>query len=66
MNYIDINEINSQLNEYNSDLQDIDEKILMLTDRYKSQFTAMEQVVTSLKSTGDYLENLLTAWNKDD
>ena len=52
-------EINSQLDEFNSDLLEIDEKILVLTDRYKSQFTAMEQVVTSLKSTGDYMENLL-------
>ena len=59
-------EINSQLDEFNSDLLEIDEKILVLTDRYKSQFTAMEQVVTSLKSTGDYMENLLNAWNKDD
>ena len=58
-------EINSQLDEFNSDLLEIDEKILVLTDRYKSQFTAMEQVVTSLKSTGDYMENLLDAWNKD-
>ena len=38
----------------------------MLTERYKTQFTAMEQAVTSLKSTGDYMENLLNAWNKDD
>ena len=59
-------EINSKLNEFNLDLADIDERVSMLTERYKSQFTAMEQVVTSLKSTGDYMENLLNAWNKDD
>ena len=59
-------EINSKLNEFNLDLADIDERVSMLTERYKTQFTAMEQAVTSLKSTGDYMENLLNAWNKDD
>lgn len=59
-------EINSKLSEYNLDLLELDERVLMLTDRYKSQFGAMEQVVTSLKSTGDYMENLLDAWNKED
>ena len=59
-------EINSKLNEFNLDLADIDERVAMLTERYKTQFTAMEQAVTSLKSTGSYMENLFTAWNKDD
>ena len=59
-------EINTKLSEYNLDLLDIDNKISILTDRYRTQFTAMEQAVTSLKSTGDYMENLLNAWNKDD
>ncbi len=59
-------EINSKLNEFNLDLADIDERVSMLTERYKTQFTEMEQVVTSLKSTGNYMENLLNAWNKDD
>ena len=59
-------EINSKLDEFNSNLLDIDDRVSILTDRYRSQFTAMEQAVTSLKSTGDYMENLLNAWNKDD
>ena len=59
-------EINAKLVEYNSDLLDVDDKVSLLTERYTSQFTAMEQAVTSLKSTGDYMENLLNAWNKDD
>ena len=59
-------EINSKLGEFNEDLLDVDDKISLLTDRYRSQFTAMEQAVTSFKSTGDYMENLLNAWNKDD
>ena len=59
-------EINSKLNEFNLDLADIDERVSMLTERYKTQFTAMEQAVTSLKSTGSYMENLFNAWNKED
>ena len=59
-------EINSKLGQFNEDLLDVDDKISLLTDRYRSQFTAMEQAVTSFKSTGDYMENLLNAWNKDD
>ena len=35
-------------------------------DRYIKQFTSMEQTVTSLKSTGEYLTNLFEAMNKDD
>ena len=58
-------EINSKLDEFNSNLLDIDDRVSTITDRYRSQFTAMEQVVTSLKSTGNYMENLLDAWNKD-
>ena len=37
-----------------------------LRNRYIKQFTSMEQAVTSLKSTGEYLTNLLDAMNKDD
>ena len=59
-------EINSKLSEFNLDLLEIDDKVASLTERYTSQFTAMEQAVTSLKSTGNYMENLLNSWNKDD
>ncbi len=59
-------EINSKISEFNLDLIDVDEKVKTLTERYRSQFTSMEQVVTSLKSTGNYMENLMNAWNKDD
>ena len=59
-------EINSRLSEFNLNLLELDDKVATLTERYTSQFTAMEQAVTSLKSTGDYMENLLNTWNKDD
>ena len=57
---------NSKLNEFNEDLALIDDKVDVLTKRYRTQFTAMEQIVTSLKSTGDYMENMLNAWSKED
>ena len=57
---------NSQLSDFNEDLTTIDDKVAILTKRYRTQFTAMEQIVTSLKSTGDYMENMLNAWNKED
>jgi flagellar hook-associated protein 2 len=47
------------------DLSDIDTKVESLTARYKEQFSAMESAVTSLKSTGDYLTNMMDAWSKD-
>ena len=46
-------------------LEELDEKYDMLYDRYLSRFTAMEQVVAQLNSTGDYLTNLVDAWNSD-
>ena len=47
------------------DLISVDEKVESLTIRYKKQFSSMESVVTSLKSTGDYLKNMMDSWNSD-
>ena len=57
---------NNSLNNHNLNLTKIDDKVKTLTERYKKQFTAMENIVTSLKSTGEYMENMLNAWNDDD
>ncbi len=46
-------------------LDELDEKFEMLEQRYLSRFTAMETVVAQLNSTGDYLTNLIDAWNSD-
>jgi len=51
--------------DLNVDLADVDEKVEALTARYKNQFSSMESVVTRLKSTGDYLTNMMDAWNSD-
>ena len=57
---------NTQLTEFNEDLLEIDDKVASLQKRYTSQFGAMESAVTSLKSTGEYLDNMLKAWNDND
>jgi flagellar hook-associated protein 2 len=54
---------NSDLLSYSTDLSNIDTRIDDLTARYKSQFSAMESAVTSLKSTGEYLTNMMDSWN---
>ena len=59
------NTVASDLLDLNIDLADVDEKVEALTTRYKNQFSSMESVVTSLKSTGDYLTNMMDAWNSD-
>ena len=47
-------------------LVDLNTQMESLRNRYIQQFTAMEQAVTSLKSTGEYLTNLFETMNKDD
>jgi flagellar hook-associated protein 2 len=58
-------EYKSDFDENTEMLEALDEKYDMLYDRYLSRFTAMEQVVAQLNSTGDYLTNLVDAWNSD-
>lgn len=40
-------------------------KAAELEARYLRRFTEMERIVTQLNSTGDYLTNLIDAWNSD-
>ena len=58
--------INDKLLGFNNDISELEDKANLLTARYTEQFTSMEKIVTSLKSTGDYMENMLKAWNDDD
>ena len=58
--------INQEVTDQSALLVDLNKQMENLRSRYISQFTAMEQAVTSLKSTGEYLTNLLDAMNKDD
>ena len=57
--------LGTQLSDFEIELQDVESKTEGIRDRYMSQFSAMESSVTSLKSTGDYLTNMIESWNSD-
>lgn len=52
--------------DYNIDLNNIENRAESLKERYTAQFSSMESAVTSLKSTGDYLTNMMDAWRDND
>ena len=58
--------INQEVSEQSKQLVDLNTQMESLRNRYIQQFTVMEQAVTSLKSTGEYLTNLFESMNKDD
>jgi hypothetical protein len=58
--------LNTELTSENELLSDLNTKFESTRERYIQQFAAMEQAVTSLKSTGEYLTNLFETMNKDD
>jgi len=58
--------INKEVTDQSALLTDLNTQMESLRNRYIQQFTSMEQAVTSLKSTGEYLTNLFEAMNKDD
>ena len=58
--------INQEVSDQSKQLVDLNTQMESLRNRYIQQFTVMEQSVTSLKSTGEYLTNLFEAMNKDD
>ena len=60
------NSLNKDLSEIDDGLLDINRKVDVIRERYLEQFSAMETAVTSLKGTGEYLENMVKSWSKDD
>ena len=58
--------INKEVTDQSALLTDLNTQMESLRNRYIQQFTSMEQAVTSLKSTGEYLTNLFDTMNKDD
>jgi len=58
--------INKEVTDQSALLADLNTQMESLRARYITQFTNMEQAVTSLKSTGEYLTNLFEAMNNDD
>ena len=57
--------INKEVTNQSELLVDLNTQMESLRNRYIQQFTSMEQAVTSLKSTGEYLTGLFDAMNKD-
>ena len=54
------------MSNFETDLLSLVDKENITRARYTEQFTAMEQIVTKLKSTGDYITTIMDAWNKED
>ena len=59
------NTFNNEVSDYKLELTDLDDKMITIETRYKEQFTAMETAISSLKNTGDFLTNMMDAFNKD-
>ncbi len=57
-------EFGARITEANGKLADLDVRAAKLEKRYLSRFTAMETAISSMKSTGNYLTNLVAQWNK--
>jgi flagellar hook-associated protein 2 len=43
----------------------LEARAAVLEKRYLTRFAAMEQVVTQMKSTGSYIQNLVNLWSRD-
>ena len=57
--------LSASISEEQAELEALDQRAEEVRTRYMTRFTEMERVVTQLNSTGDYLENLVNAWNSD-
>ena len=57
-------QIGTRVTAANTEMSKLDDRAAKLTTRYLSKFTQMETTISSLKSTGSYLTNLVAQWNK--
>lgn len=53
----------SVISDQDATLEDLDAKAAALETRYLKQFAAMESAITSMKSTSEYLTNMVDSWN---
>jgi flagellar hook-associated protein 2 len=58
-------QLTSRVTEATDELTALDTRAALLERRYLMRFTAMETAIAGLKSTGNYLTNLVAQWNKD-
>lgn len=59
------NELSDNILNFETNLEDIETKAAALTERYNIRFGRMEAVISSLNKTGEYMKNLMDAWNAD-
>ena len=58
-------ELAQDLEDFEDQLTEIEDKAAALTERYNIQFGRMEAAIASLNKTGEYMESLMEAWNAD-
>ncbi len=58
-------QLSSRVQAATDEITALDARAVLLERRYLQRFTAMETAIASLKSTGNYLTNLVAQWNKD-
>ena len=58
-------QITTEVTDLNLDSAKLDERMEEIRTRYTKQFSAMEALVTSMNNTGDFLTNMMEAFNKD-
>jgi flagellar hook-associated protein 2 len=58
-------QITTEVADLNLDSAKLDERMEEIRTRYTKQFSAMEALVTSMNSTGEFLTNMMDAFNKD-
>jgi flagellar hook-associated protein 2 len=56
--------LSARVGEATTALAALDDRAAKLTSRYLQRFAQMETTISSLKSTGTYLTNLVAQWNK--
>lgn len=59
------NQLTSRVDDYMTQMTELNDLSDILQKRYIEKFSAMETMVTKMKSTGQYLSNLVAQWNKD-
>jgi flagellar hook-associated protein 2 len=50
--------------ELDDELTELDDRAAAIRERYFARFTAMEQIVTRMKGTGEYMQTIMDAWNR--
>jgi flagellar hook-associated protein 2 len=58
-------QITTEVTDLNLDSAKLDERMEEIRARYTRQFSAMEALVTSMNNTGEFLTNMMDAFNKD-